>query len=257
MSKVALITGASSGFGAATAAKLAALGWQLILVARREQRLVELQHQLGESNCFVYPLDVGNRQAVERLFAELPTRLSHIDLLVNSAGGAIGLDAAHKADLDDWETMIRANINGLMYCTHAVLPGMVARNRGQIINIGSMAANWPYPGGNVYGATKAFVKQFSNNLRADLLGTAVRVTNIEPGLAETEFSLVRFKGDAEKAAGVYADTEPLVADNIAEMIVWISHQPPHVNINQLEVMPTCQAWGPLAVHHSTKKNRPE
>ena len=148
--------------------------------------------------------------------------------------------------------MVQANINGLMYCTHAVLPGMVKRNRGHIINLGSMAANWPYPGGNVYGATKAFVKQFSNNLRADLLGTSVRVTNIEPGLAETEFSLVRFKGDKEKAAQVYADTDPLVAENIAEIIVWICQQPAHVNINQLEVMPTCQAWGPLAVHHSAR-----
>jgi 3-hydroxy acid dehydrogenase/malonic semialdehyde reductase len=171
-------------------------------------------------------------------------------LLVNNAGLALGLEPAHKASLDDWDTMVDTNIKGVMYCTRAILPGMVARSRGHVVNIGSIAGSWPYPGGNVYGASKAFVQQFSRNLRADLLGTQVRVTNIEPGMAETEFSKVRFKGDDEKAHKVYLGAEPLLPEDIADIVVWVSSVPARVNINSVEVMSVCQSWGPLAVHRA-------
>jgi 3-hydroxy acid dehydrogenase/malonic semialdehyde reductase len=167
---------------------------------------------------------------------------------VNNAGGAIGLDPAHEANLDDWDAMIKSNVNGLVYCTRLVLPMMVKRNRGHVINIGSTAAEWPYPGGNVYGAAKAFVHQFSNNLRADLLGTAIRVTDIQPGLAGgTEFSQVRFKGDEKRAAAVYEGTTPLVPEDIAEAVYWVATRPAHVNVNTMQIMPVCQAYGPLPV----------
>jgi len=192
-------------------------------------------------------LDVRDRQSVERTLASLPFEFSETDILLNNAGLSLGLEPAYQTALDDWETMVDTNIKGLMYFTRLVLPGMVERNRGHIFNISSVAASYPYPGGNVYGATKAFVKQFSLNLKADLLGTAVRVTDIEPGLAETEFSLVRFKGDVEKAEGVYKGTKPISPGDIAEIIFWVSNLPAHVNINLLEVMPVCQAFGFFAV----------
>jgi 3-hydroxy acid dehydrogenase / malonic semialdehyde reductase len=192
-------------------------------------------------------LDVQKRRDVEKNLGNLPETFSHVDVLINNAGLALGMETAYEADINDWETMVDTNIKGLMYCTHALLPGMVARNRGHIINIGSTAGDWPYPGGNTYGATKAFVKQFSRNLRADLLGKAIRVTNIEPGMAESEFSLVRFKGNAEKASRVYEGTKALTPEDIAEIIHWVVNVPPHVNINRIEVMPTCQSWGHLAV----------
>ena len=192
-------------------------------------------------------LDVRDRFAVEAALAELPAAFADIDVLVNSAGLALGLEPAHKADLDDWECMVDTNVKGLMYMTRGVLPGMVARRRGHVINIGSIAGTYPYPGGNVYGGTKAFVEQFSLNLRADLAGTGVRVTNIEPGMCETEFSLVRFKGDVERSAQVYRGTTPLSAEDIAECIVWTAALPAHVNINRLEVMPTCQSFAPTHI----------
>jgi 3-hydroxy acid dehydrogenase/malonic semialdehyde reductase len=185
---------------------------------------------------------------VEKAIASLPPAFASVDVLVNNAGGAIGLDPAQAADLNDWDAMIDSNIKGLVYCTRFLLPGMVERNRGHVINIGSTAGEWPYPGGNVYGAAKAFVHQFSNNLRADLLGTAVRVTNIEPGLAGgTEFSEVRFKGDKKKAAAVYEGTQPLTADDVADAIHWVATRPAHVNVNVMQIMPVCQAYGPLPV----------
>jgi len=193
-------------------------------------------------------LDVREREAVQAFVAALPEEFCAIDLLVNNAGLALGLEPAQQASLDDWDTMVDTNIKGLMYCTRAVLPGMVARNRGQIINVGSTAGAWPYPGGNVYGGTKAFVEQFTRNLRADLLGSRVRVSCIAPGMAETEFSTVRFKGDLQKAGKVYEGTEPLTAGDIAGIIKWISDQPEHVNINHLEVMSVFQSWAPFAVH---------
>jgi NADP-dependent 3-hydroxy acid dehydrogenase YdfG len=249
MDKTALITGASSGFGAACARTLASQGWKLVLTARRRQALEQLKQELGgESRVCCITLDVRDRQAVSDAFASLPAGFAEIDLLVNNAGLALGLEPAHQASLEDWETMVDTNIKGVMYCTRSILPGMVARNRGHVVNIGSVAGSWPYPGGNVYGASKAFVQQFSRNLRADLLGTAVRVTNIEPGMAETEFSKVRFKGEEEKAQRVYTGTEPLQAEDIAEIVAWVTSVPQRVNINSVEVMSVCQAWGPLSVH---------
>ncbi len=169
-------------------------------------------------------------------------------MLVNNAGLALGLEPAQRCDMEDWQRMIDTNIKGLLYCTRALLPGMVSRNRGHIVNVGSVAGSYPYPGGNVYGATKAFVQQFSLNLRADLLGTRVRVTNVEPGLAESEFSLVRYKGDDDKAARTYEGTEPLRPDDIADIVYWAATRPGHVNLNRIEVMPVCQAFSPFAIH---------
>jgi len=249
MSGVILITGATSGFGEACARRFVEKGWRLVLVARRTERLKALQKMLGgETSVYIVPLDVRNREGVIAKLSNLPQNFSDVDVLVNNAGLALGLEAAHEADVSDWDTMVDTNIKGLTYCTRTLLPGMVARNRGHIVNIGSVAGDWPYPGGNVYGATKAFVKQFSLNLRADLFGTPIRVTNIEPGLAETEFSVVRFKGDGEKAAKVYEGTQPITPGDIAEMIYWVTNLPAHININRLEVMPVCQTWGPFAMN---------
>jgi 3-hydroxy acid dehydrogenase / malonic semialdehyde reductase len=244
MAKTILITGATAGFGAACARRFADAGWQLILLGRRGERLQQLQAKLGSAVLMVLTLDVRDRQAVQAALADLPD----IDVLLNNAGLALGLEPAWQVDLDDWETMVDTNIKGVMYCTRAILPGMVARNAGQIISIGSTAGSWPYPGGNVYGATKAFVQQFSRNLRADLLGTRVRVTNLDPGMAETEFSSVRFRGDEQRAAKVYDQTEPLLPEDIAEIVFFVATLPPHVNVNALEVMSVHQSWGPLAVH---------
>ncbi|MBE0598471.1 MAG: SDR family NAD(P)-dependent oxidoreductase [Desulfuromonadales bacterium] len=252
MASTILITGATSGFGAACARRFAGEGWQLILTGRRGERLEQLQAELGGAVTAALTFDVGQRQAVQEALQQLPP----IDLLLNNAGLALGLGPAWKVDLDDWETMVDTNIKGVLYCTRAVLPGMVERNRGHIINIGSTAGSWPYPGGNVYGGTKAFVQQFSRNLRADLLGTRVRVTCLEPGMAESEFSQVRFKGDQELAAKVYAGAEPLRPEDIADLIYFLATLPPHVNVNTLEVMPIDQAWGPLAVHRHPEQQSP-
>jgi 3-hydroxy acid dehydrogenase/malonic semialdehyde reductase len=249
MGGIVLITGASSGFGEACARRFAKEGWKLILAARRKERLKALKEELGkETSVHIIMLDVRDQDAVKTELSNLPESFSEIDVLVNNAGLALGLEPAHESDISDWDAMVDTNIKGLMYCTRAVLPGMVARNQGHIINIGSIAGDWPYPGGNVYGASKAFVKQFSRNLRSDLHGAAIRVTNIEPGLAESEFSVVRFKGDTKKAAGVYDGTQPITPVDIAEMIYWVVSLPSHININRLEVMPVCQTWAPFAIH---------
>lgn len=245
------ITGASSGFGAACSRSFARPGNRLILAARRIDPLLQMQEELAQvCDTHIIPLDVRDREAVQGAIASLPERFRGIDVLLNNAGLALGLEPAHKVDLEDWEIMVDTNIKGLMYCTRFVLPGMVARNRGHIVNIGSTAGAWPYPGGNVYGGTKAFVTQFSRNLRCDLLGTRLRVTCIQPGMAETEFSQVRFKGDEQRAAGVYAGAEPLTAEDIAETVAWVVDRPAHVNINTLELMSINQTWGPLAVHRT-------
>jgi NADP-dependent 3-hydroxy acid dehydrogenase YdfG len=247
--KTLFITGASAGFGAACARIFAAQGNRLILTARRSDPLLALQRELsGKADVHVIPLDVRDRVAVKDAVESLPERFRDIDVLINNAGLALGLEPAHKVDLDDWETMVDTNIKGLMYCTRQILPGMVARNRGHIVNLGSVAGTWPYPGGNVYGGTKAFVEQFSLNLRCDLLGTRVRVTCIQPGMAETEFSKVRFKGNEKMASQVYSGTEALTAEDIAETIYWVINRPEHVNINTLELMSIDQAWSPFAVH---------
>ena len=245
---IALITGASSGFGAACARQFAAAGWDLIICGRRHALLEALAAELAQTvRVHVLTLDVRNVEAVNASIAALPADFAAIDLLVNNAGLALGLEPAQHCPLQDWEDMIDTNIKGLIYCTRAVLPGMLERGRGHIINIGSVAGNYPYPGGNVYGGTKAFVKQFSLNLIADLLGTPVRVTNVEPGMAETEFSLVRFKGDSEQANKVYAGTQPLQAEDIAEVVYWAATRPAHVNINRVEVMPISQGFAPFAI----------
>ncbi len=249
MSQTIFITGASSGFCAACARIFAKDGNRLILTARRIDPLLKLQEELSsQSEIHIIPLDVTDREAVQGAVEALPQRFREIDLLINNAGLALGLEPADKVDLDDWERMVDTNIKGVMYCTRFILPAMVARNKGHIVNISSTAGAWPYPGGNVYGGTKAFVTQFSRNLRCDLLGTRVRVTCIQPGMAETEFSAVRFKGDREKAAGVYAGTDPLTAVDIAETVEWVVSRPVHVNVNTLELMSVDQAWGPFAIH---------
>ena len=247
MTKTALITGASSGFGRSTARLLGETGWQLILVARRMDRLEALREEIGSAVIDIIQLDVRNQDAVNDALAPCHGK---IDLLVNSAGLAVGLDPAWDADMDDWERMVDTNIKGLNYVTRALLSGMVDAGKGHVVNIGSIAGSYAYPGGNAYGATKAYVEQFSRNLRADLHGTGVRVTNIEPGLAETEFSNVRFKGDDAKADSLYVGLEPLTPEDIAEAIRWCAELPAHVNINQVEIMPTCQSFGPLPIHKS-------
>ena len=248
MTKVVLITGATSGFGKACAELFAKSGLDLVLCGRRQERLQELQEQLTNVSVHTAVCDVRKRSEVKQLVAGLPKSHAQIDLLLNNAGLALGLSPAHEADIEDWETMVDTNIKGLMYMTRAVLPSMVERGQGHIINMGSVAGSWPYPGANAYGATKAFVEQFSNNLRADVHGSGVRVSNIEPGLAESEFSVVRFQGDQQKADAVYEGTEPLTPEDIANTVYWIATQPAHININRLEIMPVCQSWGPFAIH---------
>ncbi len=249
---LALITGATSGFGKAIAEQYAALGVRTIICGRRKERLEALADALGRDQCYPLVLDVRDKQVVAEAIASLPEAFQPIDVLVNNAGLALGVKPVPDTSMNDWEQMIDTNIKGLLYVTEAVLPGMIARGRGHIINMGSMAGTYAHPGGNCYGASKAFVQQFSLNLRADLLGTPIRVTNIEPGLAETEFSLVRLHGDEKKANAVYDGTEPLTAENVAECVVWSSLRPANVNINRMEIMPTCQATGSIAVHRHKK-----
>lgn len=245
--QIAFISGASAGFGAALARRLSAMGASLVLAARRLDRLQSLAAGLpGPTHCLA--LDVRDAAAVAAAVAGLPADFAALSILVNNAGLALGTDPAPKASLADWQVMVDTNITGLMALTHAVLPGMVARNRGHIVNLGSVAARYPYPGGNAYCGTKAFVRQFSLALRADLLGSQVRVTCIEPGMAETEFSVVRFKGDADKAAAVYRGVDALSAEDIADTVIWALDRPPHVNVNMIELMPTQQAFSPFAVH---------
>ncbi|MBV9605533.1 MAG: SDR family NAD(P)-dependent oxidoreductase [Solirubrobacterales bacterium] len=245
---VAFVTGASSGIGEAVARRYAAAGTRVVATARRGDRLSGLVDEFGEDLIFVSVLDVRDRVAIEQLVASLPPAFAEVDVLVNNAGLALGLEPAPEADLDQWEQMIETNCTGLVYATRALLPGMVSRGRGHVVNLGSIAGTYPYPGGNVYGATKAFVHQFSLNLRSDLHGTGIRVTCIEPGMVGgSEFSEVRFAGDAERAADVYAGTQPLTPEDIASAVEWVTSQPQHVNINVVELMPVVQSFGPLPI----------
>ena len=247
MSKIALITGATAGFGTAICRALIQAGYFVIGTGRRSERLASLKAELGEKFLSL-AFDISDRLATQDAIKSLPTQWKNIDLLVNNAGLALGLESADKANLDDWEQMIDTNIKGLVNITRFVLPQMVVRNMGHIINIGSIAGNYAYPGGNVYGGTKAFVKQFSLNLRADLAGKNIRVTNLEPGLCGgTEFSNVRFKGDDERAEKVYENVQYVTPQDIANMVLWLNQQPEHVNINRIEVMPTAQTFAPLNV----------
>ena len=247
--RVALVTGVTSGIGEACARRFHAEGWHVIGWGRRRERLDAIAGELGD-RFFVQSLDVRDRSAMTAALAALPAPWSSIDVLVNNAGLALGLEKAPEAKLDDWDTMIDTNCRAMVTLTRAVLPGMVERRRGHVISIGSVAGNYPYPGGNVYGATKAFVRQFALNLRADLLGTPVRATNIEPGMVETEFSAVRFGGDGDRAKKVYEGVDPLTGFDIANAVFWCASLPPHVNINTLELMPTGQAFSPFAVDRS-------
>ncbi|WP_240606377.1 SDR family NAD(P)-dependent oxidoreductase [Phenylobacterium kunshanense] len=244
--RIALVTGATSGFGEAMTRRLVAGGAKVIATGRRADRLRALAADLGEQ-VLTRELDVRSAASIDALLPSLPAEFAAIDVLYNNAGLALGLGKAHEANLDDWTTMIDTNVTGLVRITRAVLPGMVARNRGDVMNISSVAATYPYPGGNVYGATKAFVRQFSLNLRADLLGTKVRVTSIEPGMAETEFSVVRFKGDEGAAGKVYQGVHAMSADDVALVCEQVLRLPAHINVNTLELMPVQQAFSPFAV----------
>jgi len=245
--KTAFITGASAGLGRATAIELSSQGYQLILLARRHDKLLELQNRL-EMPSHLIVCDVTDYQSLSNEISELPSEFQNIDVLINNAGLALGLATADKTDWQDWQTMIQTNCLALAFLTRQILPKMVERNSGLIINLGSTAGNYAYKGGNVYGASKAFVDHFTMNLRADLLGSKVRVTNLVPGLiSETEFSKVRFKGDMQAVETLYENCEALQPQDIAKTIVWLVSQPQHININRLEIMPTCQAPAGLAV----------
>jgi 3-hydroxy acid dehydrogenase/malonic semialdehyde reductase len=247
---IVFVTGASAGFGTEIARKFIREGHRVVAAARRSDRLEEMRAELGERLHTVI-LDVRERATVAAVVAALPQPFHEVDVLVNNAGLALGLEPAQRADLDDWDTMVDTNIKGLTYVTRAILPGMVERGRGHVINIGSIAGEFPYPGGNVYGATKAFVYHFSLNLRADLHGTAVKVTDVQPGLSGgTEFSNVRFKGDDARAGKIYEGTSPLTAVDVADTVYWVATRPAHVNINSVSMMPVCQAFGPLVVARS-------
>lgn len=249
MTPTLFITGATSGFGEACARRFAAAGWSLILTGRREDRLTALADELS-AQIDVLPLvvDVRDRQAMQEAILSLPPGFSKLRGLINNAGLALGTSPTQDCDLDDWDIMVDTNIKGLLYSTRLLLPRLIAHGAGaSIVNLGSIAGNWPYPGSHVYGASKAFVRQFSLNLRCDLQGTGVRVTNLEPGLCESEFSLVRFSGDQSKCDAVYAGANPIQLKDIAETIFWVLSQPAHININSLELMPITQSWNNFAI----------
>jgi len=252
MEHTVLVTGATAGFGEATARRFLAHGHKVIALGRRTERLESLKASLPpeqQKKLLTLSVDVCDSATVEKLAATLPADFANVSILVNNAGLALGLEPAHQADLSDWDRMIDTNIKGLVHMTRAFLPGMVERKRGHVINLGSVAANYPYPGGNTYGGTKAFVKQFSLNLRADLVGTPVRVTCVEPGMCSgTEFSNVRFKGDDAKAETVYTGVKALSADDVAEAIFWSATLPSHMNINVVELMPVQQAFNAFNVY---------
>lgn len=245
---IVFVTGATAGFGESITRRFIKEGHKVIACGRRQERLDTLKEEFGAS-LYTLRLDVREQQSIDLAITSLPAEWRDIDVLVNNAGLALGLEPANKANVNDWDVMIDTNNKGLVFMTRALLPEMVKRNAGHIINIGSTAGNWPYAGGNVYGATKAFVKQFSLGLRADLFGTQVRVTNIEPGLVGgTEFSAVRFKGDEDKVNKTYSNTQPLTADDVAESVFWVATLPSHVNINSLEMMPVSQSFAGLNVY---------
>ena len=245
--KTALVTGATSGFGAAVARRIHAGGGRVVALGRRRERLDALTAEFRGERIATLAVDLRDMDGIAAALDKRPAAFEHIDIVFNNSGLALGLAGAHDANLQDWRDMIATNVSGLVAVTHAILPAMVARGRGDIVNMSSVAASYPYPGSNVYGATKAFVRQFSLNLRADLLGTGLRVTSIEPGMCETEFSLVRFGGNTGAADKVYAGMIPLNAEDIASSVEFVLRQPPHVNINSLELMSTQQSFGGFAV----------
>lgn len=247
---IVLITGASSGIGAAIARVFAASGAKLILVARRRERLEQLADELSNiSAIHLLPVDVCDRASVKSALAHLPASWSSVDILINNAGLSRGLDKLHEGSFPDWEEMIDTNIKGLLYLTRLVVPGMVDRGRGHVVNLGSTAGHYTYPNGNVYCATKAAVRVISEGLKQDLLGTPVRVSCVDPGLVETEFSQVRFRGDTERAKQVYQGLTPLTPTDVAEVVFFCVTRPPHVNISEVLVMPTDQAGSMLFNRH--------
>ncbi|NNC22778.1 SDR family NAD(P)-dependent oxidoreductase [Salinisphaera sp. USBA-960] len=253
VTNVVFITGATSGFGRATAYRFAEAGWSLVLTGRRRERLDEIAADLSaRTSVHTATLDVRDAEAVRQVIDDLPATFAKVTALINNAGLALAPEPAQRAALDDWHTMIDTNITGLVNVTHALLPTLTQTGAGaSIINVGSVAGHWPYPRSHVYGASKAFVEQFSYNLRCDLQGTGVRVADIAPGLAESEFTLVRNRGDQAAYDRLYEDTTPLQPADVAETIFWVTSLPAHVNVNRLEVMPTRQAWSPFAVERDT------
>ena len=247
MIKTVFVTGATSGFGLATARRFAEAGWRIVATGRRADRLEALAEQIGRKAIHVAAFDIRDADAMQAALEALPDGFRNIDLLVNNAGLAQGTRPAQDASLDDWRTMIDTNITALVTLTRALLPNLIAR-RGGIVNISSTAASYPYAGGNVYGGSKAFVSQFSLGLRADLHGTGVRVTTLEPGMAETEFTLVRTHGDQAASDALYGGAQALTADDIAETIYWIATLPTHLNVNRLELMPVSQSFAGFQVH---------
>ncbi|WP_107775981.1 SDR family NAD(P)-dependent oxidoreductase [Campylobacter concisus] len=245
MKKTAFVTGATSGFGEAIARRLSKEGYKIVALARREDRLKKLATELSDTHIIV--ADIRDKEAVFKAVDSLPENFKDIEVLVNNAGMALGLEKTIDAKVEDFEAMIDTNVKGLIYSTKAVLPLLYKQEKGYIFNLGSTAGSWPYPGSNVYGATKAFVKQFSLNLRNDLVGTNIRVTNIEPGLCKTEFSEVRFRGDKVKADSLYENTNFITSEDIATILVNCLNMPGSVNINRVEVMANTQTWAGLAI----------
>ena len=248
MQKIALITGATAGFGNSSVKEFIDNGWKVIATGRREERLLALKEQFGEA-LHTLTFDIQNSTQINEAIDSLPSNFKNIDLLINNAGLALGTAAAQECDLEQWNTMVDTNIRGLMSLTHKVLPTLIEQ-RGAVINISSVAASYPYPGGNVYGGTKAFVVQFSLGLRSDLHGTGVRVTCVEPGMSETEFTLVRTKGDQSASDKLYEGANPMTGEDIAKTLYWIATLPPHMNINRIELMPVNQSFSPFQVHRN-------
>ncbi len=248
MQKIALITGATAGFGNSSVKEFIDNGWKVIATGRRKERLLALKEQFGEA-LHTLTFDIQNSTQINEAIDSLPSNFKNIDLLINNAGLALGTAAAQECDLEQWNTMVDTNIRGLMSLTHKVLPTLIEQ-RGAVINISSVAASYPYPGGNVYGGTKAFVVQFSLGLRSDLHGTGVRVTCVEPGMSETEFTLVRTKGDQSASDKLYEGANPMTGGDIAKTLYWIATLPPHMNINRVELMPVNQSFSPFQVHRN-------
>jgi serine 3-dehydrogenase len=241
-----LVTGATAGIGEACARAFVQAGWRVVVTGRRAERLQKLVNELGEDRVHPCVFDVRDEAARDEALDALPDAFRQIDCLVNNAGLALGTARAQEADLGEWKTMIDTNVTALVSLTHKLLPALIER-KGMIVNLCSVAATYPYTGGNVYGGTKAFVRQFSLGLRSDLSGTGVRVTSIEPGMVETEFTLIRTGGDQDASDKLYAGVNPLTGKDIADVVVWVANQPPHVNINTLELMPVNQSFAGFQV----------
>ena len=250
MTRTALVTGATSGFGDAIARRFAKEGWKVVITGRRKERLDALVKELGGTEvAYPLPFDIRNEEATQEALASLPEEFRQIDALVNNAGLALGTGSIEECDLDDWKTMIDTNVTGLVTMTRLMIDTLIER-KGLVVNLASVASSWPYPGGNVYGGTKAFVRQFSLGLRSDLAAKGVRVTSIEPGLCESEFTLVRTGGNKEAYDKLYGGANALQPEDIAETIYWVASLPAHMNVNAIEIMPVSQCWAPWQIHRT-------